>query len=180
VKLTALVLAVALAACSKKDEPVRSDPTPTPSNTPNTPNTPTAAVPNGPLVMAPHDQLRTITAPEGEDVAQIVRDTMKREAQEGRKVLVYLGATWCEPCQRFHAAANKGLLDKSFPNLTLLEFDADKDGERLLNAGYGSRLIPYFCLPGPDGRATDKHVEGSVKGDGAVNEITPRLKKLLE
>src|ERR1051325_2532921 len=85
----------------------------------------------------------------------------------GRSVLVYIGATWCEPCQRFHAAANKGLLDASFPNLTLLEFDADKEGERLLNAGYGSRLIPYFGVPGPDGRATGKHLEGSVKGDGA-------------
>jgi hypothetical protein len=130
--------------------------------------------------VAPRDQLRIIEAPEGEDVAKIVRDTMKREGEEGRRVLVYVGAVWCEPCQRFHAATNKGLLDKSFPNLTLLEFDADKDGERLLNAGYGSRLIPYFGVPGADGRANGKHMEGSVKGDGAVGEITPRLKQLLE
>jgi thiol-disulfide isomerase/thioredoxin len=165
-------LALALVACSRKEEPARSDHVPAPSAS--------AQPPQGPLVMAPKDQLRTISAPDGEDVAAIVRDAMKREAQEGRRILVYIGATWCEPCQRFHAAANKGLLDASFPNLTLLEFDADKDGERLLNAGYGSRLIPYFGVPGPDGRATGKHLEGSVKGDGAVNEIAPRLKKLLE
>jgi hypothetical protein len=73
-----------------------------------------------------------------------------------------------------------GELDKTFPNLTLLEFDADKDGERLLNYGYGSRLIPYFGLPATDGKSTGKYIEGSVKGDGAVGQIAPRLKELLE
>jgi hypothetical protein len=167
-----VVLALALASCSKKEEPpMKSDPAPSATSSAN---------PSSPLVMAPRDQLRMIAAPEGDDVAKIVRDTTTREGEEGRKVLVYIGAVWCEPCQRFHAAANKGLLDKSLPNLTLLEFDADRDGERLLNAGYGSRLIPYFGVPGKDGRATGKHMEGSIKGDGAVGEITPRLKQLLE
>jgi thiol-disulfide isomerase/thioredoxin len=162
---------LALAACSKQEVAPHPDPAPKASAH--------AAVPDGPIgVLAPKDQLRTITAPEG-DADKVVRDTMAREAQEGRKVLVYIGATWCEPCKRFHAAANRGDLDKSFPDLTLLEFDADKDGERLLNANYETRLIPYFGKPGPDGRGTGDHIEGSVKGDGAVGEITPRLKKLL-
>jgi len=36
-----------------------------------------------------------------------------------------------------------------------------------------------FAKPGPDGRGTGRQIEGSVKGDGAVNEIVPRLRSLL-
>jgi thiol-disulfide isomerase/thioredoxin len=170
-----LALVTALAAgCERKDE-AHPDPGPKPSPSVQA----SAPAPEGPIgVLAPKDQLRTVHAPEG-DVDKVVREAMAREAKEGRKVLVYVGATWCEPCKRFHAAANRGELDKAFPDLTLLEFDADRDGERLVTATYDTRLIPYFGKPGADGRGTGEHIEGSVKGDGAVGEITPRLQKLL-
>jgi len=47
-------------------------------------------------------------------------------------------------------------------------------------AGYVSRLIPLFAAPGLDGRASGRQMEGSVKGDGAVGEIAPRLHALLD
>ena len=63
--------------------------------------------------------------------------------------------------------------------MDLLGFDADHDAERLASAGYVSRLIPLFALPGPDGRASGKQVEGGIKGEGAVGFIAPRLEKML-
>jgi thiol-disulfide isomerase/thioredoxin len=96
-----------------------------------------------------------------------------------RTLLVYVGATWCEPCRRFHEASEQGELDRDFPNLTLLEFDLDKDGAVLAQAGYTPRYIPYFGVPAEDGRATDRSIEGSVKGDQAVSYLTPKLKDLL-
>ena len=93
-----------------------------------------------------------------------------------------VGAEWCEPCRRFHAAVAEGRLDAVFPGLVFLELDLDRDGARLLEDGYGSRLIPLFALPGPDGRASadpTQRFEGSIKGEGAVDEITPRLRRLL-
>jgi len=113
------------------------------------------------------------------DVAQLVVGESDRARRDGRRLLVYEGATWCEPCKRFHHAVDEGKLDASFPGLRFLEFDADRDGERLASAGYVSRLIPLFALPGPDGRATGRQMEGSIKGDGAVGEIVPRLTALL-
>jgi thiol-disulfide isomerase/thioredoxin len=115
--------------------------------------------------------------PGGEDVPTLVR--RERERSPGRDVLVYVGAPWCEPCRYFHEAAAAGKLDDAFPGLVLLELDADRDGERLKAAGYRSRMIPLFALPGPDGAASGKQMEGSIKGDGAVAEITPRLRALL-
>jgi len=106
----------------------------------------------------------------------------------GRQVLVYVGATWCEPCRHFHEAVEKHLLDAEFPKLTLVSFDLDRDRERLDRAGYSSRLIPLFAVPMADGHANpllpdrsapSRALMGSVKGEEAVGEITPRLRALL-
>jgi thiol-disulfide isomerase/thioredoxin len=136
-----------------------------------------AAAPDDSGAAAGH--VRLVRAPDGNDVAALVRTEGARARDERRDLLVYVGASWCEPCQRFHRAAESGDLDTTFPTLTLLEFDNDHDAERLVSAGYTSRLIPLFALPGPDGRASGKQIEGGIKGDGAVGYITPRLKALL-
>lgn len=103
------------------------------------------------------------------------------EAQaSGQRLLVYVGATWCEPCQRFHQAVEEGRLDGQLPPVRFLEFDLDEDGDRLKAAGYRSRMIPLFAVPGPDGRGSGRQIEGSIKGEGAVAEISPRLRRLME
>jgi hypothetical protein len=108
-----------------------------------------------------------------------VRSALAAATASKRRLVVYVGAPWCEPCQRFHQAAARGELDGTFPDLTLVEFDADADGERLAAAGYVSRYIPLFALPAGDGRASGKQIEGGIKGDGAVANIVPRLRELL-
>ncbi len=125
-------------------------------------------------------KLELVEAPPGPDVAALVKTQLARSAAEGRKLLVYVGATWCEPCRRFHAAAEAGQLDAQFPDLQLLVFDLDRDAERLAAAGYVSQYIPLFTLPDRDGRASARHIEGSIKGDSAVVEIGPRLRSLLQ
>lgn len=116
---------------------------------------------------------------EGE-VDGIVRDALAVASPGKRRVVVYVGASWCEPCQLFHRAAENGELDAQFPDVNLLVFDADRDGERLSAAGYEwKKYIPLFALPGPDGRASGKQFEGGIKGDGAVSYLAPRLRALL-
>jgi thiol-disulfide isomerase/thioredoxin len=134
----------------------------------------------GPLVLAPANQIRwTEPPPSTHDVALVVRESLTRAKEDGRTLIVYVGATWCEPCQRFHHAVERGELDTAFPKLTVLAFDADRDGEALATAGYASRLIPLFAIPRSDGRASGRTIEGSVKGEEAVSEITPRLRALI-
>ncbi|MGH7295818.1 MAG: thioredoxin [Polyangiaceae bacterium] len=125
-------------------------------------------------------KMRVTEAPAVGEVDAAVRDAMKRASAEHRRVVVYVGATWCEPCQRFHHAAERGELDSTFPDVDLLTYDMDRDARRLVAAGYVSKLIPLFALPGPDGRASGKQVEGGIKGEGAVGFIAPRLQKMLE
>jgi hypothetical protein len=119
------------------------------------------------------------SAPAEGDVEPIVREELARAAVDRRRLVVYVGASWCEPCQRFHGAAESGQLDATFSDLTLLEFDLDRDGKRLASAGYTSKYIPLFALPSADGRSSGKQVEGGIKGEGAVAYITPKLLALL-
>ena len=119
-------------------------------------------------------------APAGSDsVAAVVRAEMQRAREQGRDLVVYVGAPWCEPCVRFHRAVEAGELDATFPTLRLLEFDHDRDEARLAAAGYTSRLIPLFVVPSETGEASSLRAEGSVKGDGAVPAIVPRLQALI-
>jgi thiol-disulfide isomerase/thioredoxin len=125
-------------------------------------------------------RVQIVEAPATGDVASIVRDEAARaKAGANGAFVVYVGATWCEPCQRFHHAAERGELDTAFPGMTLLEFDLDRDRDRLRAAGYTSKLIPLFALPADDGTASGKQVEGGIKGEGAVGFMVPRLRAIL-
>lgn len=131
-------------------------------------------------IRAPSRPLEFIRiTPGAEPVDAIVQRESREAAAYGQHLVVYVGATWCEPCQRFHRAVEEGKMNALLPPTRFLEFDLDQDGERLKAAGYRSRYIPLFALPSSDGRGSGKQIEGSIKGEGAVAEITPRLRKLL-
>lgn len=112
---------------------------------------------------------------------QFVQQHVEEADQAGVRVLVYVGATWCEPCQRFHKALASGDLDDALAGTKFLEFDADRDRAELRAAGYASKYIPLFAVPDPSGHASELSMEGSIKGDAAVREdLVPRLLALLD
>jgi thiol-disulfide isomerase/thioredoxin len=123
-------------------------------------------------------KLTLVPAPAG-DVPTVVREQRQLASAHGGQLLVYVGATWCEPCQEFHKAAASGSLDPVFPGLVLLEFDADRDADRLAAAGYRSRLVPLFVRPAADGSSSGEQTEGVRRGSDAVADLTPRLHRLL-
>lgn len=127
---------------------------------------------------APQPRIRFEHAGEGEVVAVVLAFVSRQRAQ-GRTPLVYVGATWCEPCRYFHAAADRGELDSTLPSITFLEFDRDHDGARLDAAGYSSRMIPLFVSPNDDGTPSDRRMEGSIHGPGSPQEIVPRMLAIL-
>jgi hypothetical protein len=127
---------------------------------------------------APTGPVRLVQAGDG-DVPPLVIAAAADAASEHRRLLVYVGAVWCKPCEAFHAAAERGDLDAALPGLTLLTFDSDVDSDRLATAGYQSRLIPLFVVPGPDGRGTARATSGARTGGDYVGELVPRVKALL-
>lgn len=170
-----LSLVTILGGCTPAPDPAAAEPTEHP------PTIVSADPSRDELAASPSDataRLVFVEADEG-DVSTQVAALVARARAEGRAPLVYVGATWCEPCQYFHAAALRGELDAELPPLLLLEFDRDRDGERLDAAGYSSRMIPLFVVPGEDGRPSDGRIEGSIHGPGSPAQIVPRLRAIL-
>lgn len=160
----ALLVAVALAtSCKSGDVPGSARPAPT---------TAAQAASKRPVFM------RGPTG--GAPVAPFVAGELTKARAGHYGVLVYVGATWCEPCQGFHRAVAAGELDDMLAGVHLLEFDLDADRDALAAAGYSSQLIPLFALPKPDGTASENRIEGSIKGPEAVREnLMPRLRAFL-
>lgn len=121
-----------------------------------------------------------VLAPESGNVIELVAAELERARADQRTLLVYVGASWCEPCQYFHAAVEDGTLDRSLAGVRLLEFDLDRDRDRLIAAGYRSKMIPLFIAPAPDGRAGPRRTEGGIKGPAAVDNLRKRLEALLQ
>lgn len=118
-------------------------------------------------------------ATEIEAVATTIADARAAAEAADRRFLVYIGASWCEPCAYFHDAAAARELDEALGGLDLLEFDFDVHGKQLDALGYAGRLIPRFSFADPDGNAAGPKIEGGIKGPAAVDQLRPRLEKLL-
>jgi hypothetical protein len=129
--------------------------------------------------LAPAGHLRVTDEVSRQEVAMVVRVALAGAVAEKRRLVVYVGAEWCEPCTRFRRAAASGALDATFGEVTLLAFDWERDGARLTAAGYASHYIPLFALPAQDGTSSQKRIEGGIKGAHAVDEIVPRLRALI-
>ncbi len=129
---------------------------------------------------APKPSPDFVPRPAGAPLQSFVQAELQRARAEGRRVLVYVGATWCEPCRRFHEAVQSGELNLELSGLRFLEFDRDRDGADLDAAGYASRMIPLFVLPNADGTGSPLRIEGSIKGPEAVRKnLMPRLREML-
>ena len=50
-------------------------------------------------IQKPKGRVEIIEAPDEDDTAGLVRRELARAKADGRTLLVYVGATWCEPCK---------------------------------------------------------------------------------
>jgi hypothetical protein len=130
-------------------------------------------------VAAVGGRVELVPAPATGELAEYVAQEVARGSHDHVPVVVYVGATWCEPCRDFHAAAERGALDASLGPMRFLEFDLDRDGDRLTAAGYSSALVPLFARPLADGRASGTQTDGVRKGGKYVEQLTPRIKALF-
>lgn len=142
--------------------------TPNASNAP--PPVPTAA---------PAKKVRLVELTQEGDLPSLVRAANLRAKEEHRTLVVYVGADWCPPCKAFHEAVVRGDFDEKFPNLTVLMVDLDPNKERVLAAGYGSKYIPFFAVPGPDGRKAKGFEVSTLKKEQALAEIQAGLLKFM-
>lgn len=172
----ALLAAAALAALACAPAPTPADEASHAAGPSPTPAGPPPAVQASPAP-APRPPPRSVAAASEGAVDEIVRHATISAGDA--RLLVYVGAEWCEPCVAFHDALARGDLAGRLDGVVFLEFDLDRDGARLQGAGYQSRYVPLFALPAADGRASGRQIEGGIKGPGAVDNLVGRLTPLL-
>ena len=172
-RVVAIALTLACGACSRSSA-ITQDAPATPSGAkPVATATATASAATEPKP-ATDAGVRIVTAGQDSDALSVVRTARLRAKAEGRVLVVYAGAAWCEPCKRFKHAVETGALDDKLAKTTLLVFDADRDTERLASAGYKFSFIPYVGLPGADGHPTDS-AEARAKGSESWRELIAKL-----
>lgn len=132
-----------------------------------------AATP-APKTETPPGKLRVVAADPESDALSLVRTERLRARSEGRVLVVYVSATWCEPCKKMKEEIASGRLDARLGRTTLLAFDADEDVDRLNAAGYTFRFVPFVALPGADGHPADVQ-QATGKGGGAWRELLAKL-----
>ena len=160
---TLVVLALALAACNPTPkEAAKVDPSPSPSPSTSTSTTKTG----GKIVVLP--------AAQDSDALSAIRTERLKAKAEGRVLVVYVSATWCDPCKKLKEEIEAGRLDDRYGKTTLLAFDADKDIDRLGAAGYTFKFVPYVALPGADGRPAESQ-EATGHGKDAWKELLGKL-----
>ncbi len=180
-----LVLSVLSAGCTPANQ--GAEPAPVPPALAAESEPPSAAPPTPPAsppaaespARAPGPEI-VLAATGGASVQDQVRSALSTAEADDRRLVVYVGATWCEPCRRFHDAVKAGQLDSQLAGVRFLEFDHDTHHDGLEAAGYIRRFVPLFAIPEADGRASSRVHHGAVKGPGAVDFILPRLRALLE
>lgn len=112
-------------------------------------------------------------------VADLVKAELAAASEADKTLVVYVGAVWCMPCKGFKQLVKSGRLNKQFGHVRFLEFDLDRDKQRLDKAGYSSRYIPLFVVPNADGTASERLIQGAQKGPAGVAEIVSKLGHLL-
>lgn len=169
-------------ACNPSTKPViGTDGTSTPASgssgataTPPSSTDPPPHTPDPPR--KPGEGIRLTTAAADGDALSTIRTARLQAKSEGRVLIVYVSATWCEPCRRMKDEIHAGHLDAQLGKTTLLAFDADKDGDRLASAGYKFGFIPFVALPGADGHPSES-LEAKGKGSNAWRELLGKLEE---
>lgn len=166
----ALMTAASATGC-KESQKITQDGATTPTSAATV--TPSATV-TGTAAVAEAKGIRIVVAAQDSDALSLVRTERLRAKAEGRILVVYAGAGWCEPCKRFKNAVHTGQLDDKLAKTTLLVFDADRDTDRLGSAGYTFKFIPYVALPGADGHPSD-FAEARSKGSESWRDLIAKL-----
>lgn len=169
IRAASAIALCAVVACNPGTKPVISQEG-TATGSSNSPPPASSPAPS----KSPGEKLSVVTAAADGDALSTIRTERLKAKADGRVLVVFVSASWCEPCKRMKEEIHAGRLDAQLGKTTLLAFDADKDGDRLGSAGYKYSFIPFVALPGADGHPVES-VEAKGKGSNAWRELLGKL-----
>lgn len=147
---------------------------------PAAPAKPPAKPAPAPAVANPTGPVEVVDATPEVPAHIVIKNALRRANEAGQDLLVYVGASWCDPCVRFKKAVKAGVFNKGLPGVRFLAFDADADGERLKKIGYRWTYVPLFVRPAKSGWSSGVQIAGVPNKAGGAADLLPRLQKLLK
>jgi thiol-disulfide isomerase/thioredoxin len=165
-RASAVLLALALAACKSAD---------TPSGSPS-----------------PEDKLGSAAQAEGGSgfvVTQLdpgagdIRAALEAEAakakRQGLKPYAELWATWCKPCMALKGSLKDPRMQAAFKGTYIVQLEVDAWGAKLDGAGLASSVIPVLYALDDKGKPTGRKIDGGAWDDNIPENMAPPLDKFF-
>jgi hypothetical protein len=105
---------------------------------------------------------------------------LQREAgkatQQHLKPFVYIGATWCAPCNAIKHNLDKPIMIDAFKGTYIMKLDFDAWEDKLPGAGLQHEAVPVFFALDASGKPTGRMIDGGAWGNDTPENIAPALK----
>lgn len=116
----------------------------------------------------------------GEALESKLKAEVGKAAERRQKPVLYIGATWCEPCSALKKYKSDPRMAEAFQGTYVIELDLDDwKVDELKALGFRAGVVPVFHVLGADGRASGPTIDGGAWGDNIPENMAPPLKKFF-
>ena len=116
----------------------------------------------------------------GGSLAASVKGEVAKALAAGKKPVVYIGATWCPPCQAIKRYKSDPQMAAAFAGTHIIELDVDDwTAPDLAALGYKAASVPVFIAVDKDGKAKGPTIDGGAWGDNIPANMAPPLTKFF-
>jgi len=106
----------------------------------------------------------------------LLAEHAQRAAEQGLKPVLYIGASWCQPCKFLKEHRDDPRVASALRGTYTIEIDFDDWTVAELSAsGYGVQAVPVFFAIGAGGKAAGPKLDGGAWG-GASPEANPEAR----
>lgn len=125
---------------------------------------------------APKPPIHTSDLPDGSDVSAGLRGAVGEAERAGLKPVLYLGATWCQPCVAYERALFHPEMVAAHANVLLVKADFDRHGSALEAAGFVASGVPFWCHLDREGGNSGRCITGAAWGEDTPENMAPVLR----
>lgn len=118
------------------------------------------------------------TPSEGELTRVLEREATRAQAA-GLRPYLEVSAVWCAPCRRLKQALVDPRIQEAFRGAYLVRLDFDAWEKQFPTIGIDVKGIPVFYELSPNGRPTERRIDGEAWSDDTPESMAPVLKRFF-
>jgi hypothetical protein len=115
----------------------------------------------------------------GRPLAVVLSDGAAKAKAKGLRPFLYIGATWCQPCQKLHRSLDDERMVDAFRGTYVIHLDLDAWERELPSVGLRVAQVPVFFQLDAQGKPTGKSLDGGAWNEDVPAEMAPPLKRFF-